>query len=114
MKQLWIMKHFWVLALAAIITGCQQKEATVEKPAEAHADEHTGKDEHAGEKAEEHGGAITLSDAAKKSAGIRVEAAALRSLQATQDVPGIIEIAADRAIKVTPSAPGKLSISMPG
>lgn len=87
------MKYLWMVAPLLVLTGCPKSEPAPEKMEAS---------------AEKSGGAIELTDTAKKSAGIQVEAAALRSLQATQDVPGIIEIAADRAIKVTPSAPGKL------
>ncbi len=89
------IKYLYLLFPLLTLTGCPKGEpATEEKKTEVPA--------------EKPGGAIELSDGAKKNAGIRTEPAALRSLQATQDVPGVVEIAANRSTKVTPSAPGKI------
>ena len=90
-----IIKYLWLAAPFLMLSGCPKGEPKAEETkAEAPA--------------EKPDGAIELSDAAKKNSGIRTEPAALRSLQATQDVPGVVEIAANRSTKVTPSAPGKI------
>lgn len=105
-------KPLWAFALSLLLWGCQPKATPpAAAPEEAKHEEHAGEGHGANEHedhGEEHGEAITLSEAAKKNAGIRVETVALRPLQATREVPGTVEIAADRAVKLTPSAAGKL------
>lgn len=95
-------RNLIILALVpiALLSGCQPKETAVQKATE----------EKGATKSEKHteGAGIELSESARKSAGIRTEPATFQSLQATQDVPGVIEVAANRAIKLTPSAPGKI------
>jgi RND family efflux transporter MFP subunit len=90
------MKRLWGIVPLLALLGCPKSEPAAEKERAFEPPAQTSE------------GAIILSEAAKKSAGVRTEPAALRALQATQDVPGIIESAANRSTKVTPSAPGKL------
>ena len=97
------------VALLLILTGCTKGTSTPEKEKKPETEKKAETPtEKTGGATEKPGGAIELTGDAKKNAEIRTEPATLRSLQATQDVPGIIEIAANRSIKVTPSAPGKI------
>jgi len=54
-------------------------------------------------------GAIELSDAAAKAAGIRVETARLTLMGEGLMVPGTVELGPNRSAKITPPAPGKVT-----
>ncbi|MGC4044705.1 MAG: efflux RND transporter periplasmic adaptor subunit [Armatimonas sp.] len=92
-----------LLPLSLLLWGCQPKEVPTLPASEEKAKEHEGEGH-----ADEHGGSIELSEAAKKNAGIRTQVVTQRPVQATREVPGTVEVAADRATKLTPSAAGKI------
>ncbi len=102
-------KRPYLMAIAAFVAGVIGTAAVTSRmrpgppvPAAGGAEQHQ---EEAGHDKQ---GAIELSEAAAKTAGIRIEPARLTPIGEGLTVPGTVELGASRGAKVTPPAPGKV------